>query len=197
VLCRDIRVEAIIKTVKWIFEAFPFKNGSGLPICRSEYTTAKVKWRRNGVSYIIGIAVLLTRRLNLQLNGDYGQFTAFYTEIHMTSDSFELGFPVSLCSAVSTSVAIKVQDRVDDKTEVSYCHLIFMSSFQFTNRTLWILNVDKCWNIFSEKKNENWSSFLRCVNKICSRLIQRNQIFSDGSTYWNFETFSNQMGFLF
>jgi|LakMenEpi03Aug12_release.lakeMendotaPanAssembly.Ray.scaffolds.fasta_scaffold5493050_1 hypothetical protein len=27
------------------------------------------------------IAVLLTRRLNLQLNGVHGQFTAFYTEI--------------------------------------------------------------------------------------------------------------------
>jgi hypothetical protein len=51
VLYRIIRAEAKIKTVKYIFEAFPFKNESSLPICRSEYTTAKVKGRRNGVSY--------------------------------------------------------------------------------------------------------------------------------------------------
>jgi hypothetical protein len=48
---------------------------------------------------------------------------------------------------------------------------------------------------FQWTKNGKRRSFLRCVNKICSRLIQRNQIFSDGSI-WNFETFSNQMGFL-
>jgi hypothetical protein len=45
--------------------------------------------------------------------------------------------------------------------------------FQFINRTFWILIVDKCWNIFSEKKNA-------LCQQIGSRLIQRNQIFSEG-----------------
>jgi hypothetical protein len=46
---------------------------------------------------------------------------------------------VSLCSAVSTSVAIKVQDRVDDKTEVSFDIHVELSIYKQN-----VLDI-KCW----------------------------------------------------
>jgi hypothetical protein len=108
---------------------------------------------------------------------------------------FRIGFFQCLC-AVQLGRVLRLKSRIE-WTIKQKCHLIFMSSFQFTNRTFWILNVDKCWNNFSEKKNGKRRSFLRCVNKICSRLIQRNQIFSDGSIFWNFETFFQSNGISF
>lgn len=49
-------------------------------------------------------------------------------------------------------------------------------------------SVDKSWNIFCEKKRKTKIHFALC-QQIDSRPIQRNPIFSDGSNFWNFETF--------
>jgi hypothetical protein len=78
VLYRDIRVEAIIKTENEFLKLFPFKNESSLPICRSEYTTAKVKGRRNGVSYY---CCFIDAAVEFTTEWGHGQFNAFYTEI--------------------------------------------------------------------------------------------------------------------
>jgi hypothetical protein len=81
---------------------------------------------------------LTLMRLNLQLNGNTANSTRIYTEIWRQTLSNWV-FPVSLCSAVSTSVAIKVQDRVDDKTEVSFDTPVELSIYKQN-----ALDI-KCW----------------------------------------------------
>jgi hypothetical protein len=96
------------------------------------------------------IAVLLTRRLNLQLNEDTANLTLFIQKYDVRL--IRIGFFQCLF-AVQLVRVLRLKSRIE-WTIKQKCHLIFMSSFQFTNRTFWILNVDKCWNIFSEKKME-------------------------------------------
>jgi hypothetical protein len=93
---------------------------------------------------------LTLMRLNLQLNGDTANSTRFIQKYDVRL--IRIGFFQCLF-AVQLVRVLRLKSRIE-WTIKQKCHLIFMSSFQFTNRTFWILNVDKCWNIFSEKKME-------------------------------------------